>query len=348
MPVSSKHELSHHARWSLASHRDAFRFGRPSRGSRGFTLIELLVVIAIIAILISLLLPAVQQAREAARRTQCRNNLMQLALAIHSYEMGHEVFPPGSVSATAPVDNVSLTNHPISWIAQITPFIDSPLVYKNTDFNVGAFNVANHDVTYVDMPVLSCPSSWFRGSTALSSVVTAQQGESDGSNGGSGESDPWAGVEVKHSGYAGCYHETEAPINTDNNGLLFLNSSIGQLDITDGSACTILIGEKAPSAVDLGWISGTGSTLRHTGELRNASNASAGGYAVSFSGGDTAGEVNDNSQAGATIGSFESPHPGIMQFAFADGSVRGLSMSIDATVYSNLGNRRDGNLIRDF
>src|SRR6185312_4317219 len=75
---------------------------RASR-SRGFTLIELLVVIAIIAVLIALLLPAVQAAREAARRSQCVNNLMQLAIGVQNYESSHEVYPPGVVSESGPV-----------------------------------------------------------------------------------------------------------------------------------------------------------------------------------------------------------------------------------------------------
>jgi prepilin-type N-terminal cleavage/methylation domain-containing protein len=75
---------------------------RPTRRTRGFTLIELLVVIAIIAVLIALLLPAVQQAREAARRSQCKNNLKQLTLALHNYESTHAVFPPGSLGYPRP------------------------------------------------------------------------------------------------------------------------------------------------------------------------------------------------------------------------------------------------------
>ena len=75
-------------------------------GREGFTLIELLVVIAIIAVLIGLLLPAVQAAREAARRAQCVNNLMQLGIAVHNYESAHEVLPPGVVDPTGPIKNL--------------------------------------------------------------------------------------------------------------------------------------------------------------------------------------------------------------------------------------------------
>ena len=71
----------------------------------GFTLIELLVVIAIIAVLIALLLPAVQQAREAARRTQCKNNMMQIGLALNNYMMAHEVLPPGTQNDTGPIQS---------------------------------------------------------------------------------------------------------------------------------------------------------------------------------------------------------------------------------------------------
>src|SRR5213083_896811 len=99
---------------------------------RGFTLIELLVVIAIIAVLIALLLPAVQQAREAARRTQCKNNLMQLGLALHNYEMAYELLPPGSINPTGPIRNESKGYH-MGWMVQILPYIDQGNVFDHFD-----------------------------------------------------------------------------------------------------------------------------------------------------------------------------------------------------------------------
>ena len=93
------------------------------RRPTGFTLIELLVVIAIIAILIALLLPAVQQAREAARRVSCKNNLMQIGLALHSYELSHEVLPPGVVETESPIKQEAEGYH-ISWYAQLLPYIE--------------------------------------------------------------------------------------------------------------------------------------------------------------------------------------------------------------------------------
>jgi prepilin-type N-terminal cleavage/methylation domain-containing protein len=95
---------------------------------RGFTLIELLVVIAIIAILIALLLPAVQQAREAARRTQCRNNLKQLGLALHNYHDNYQMFPPGNVSS-------SVGGWGASWYMRILPFVDQAPLYNRLTFS---------------------------------------------------------------------------------------------------------------------------------------------------------------------------------------------------------------------
>ena len=111
-----------------------------SRSRRGFTLIELLVVIAIIAILIALLLPAVQQAREAARRTECRNNLKQIGLALHNYHDNFRQFPiPALLSSNAPasggIGGMTTSN---VWSLAILPFLDQGNVYDMYDFNYSA------------------------------------------------------------------------------------------------------------------------------------------------------------------------------------------------------------------
>ncbi|HET6423192.1 MAG TPA: DUF1559 domain-containing protein [Planctomycetaceae bacterium] len=122
------------------------------RRSRGFTLIELLVVIAIIAILIALLLPAVQQAREAARRTQCRNNLKQIGLALHNYESTHSVLPAGTFNGGSTPNNASPHT-------MILPFMDQSNVYSRVDWNVDLNSAAvNQPAREQKMPAFNCPS----------------------------------------------------------------------------------------------------------------------------------------------------------------------------------------------
>src|SRR5207245_2767120 len=103
------------------------------RRSAGFTLIELLVVIAIIAVLISLLLPAVQQAREAARRSQCRNNLKQIGLALMNYESSYKYFPMEKIDATGWSPNTQVYQQ--CWTAMVLPFLDQAAMYNQFNFN---------------------------------------------------------------------------------------------------------------------------------------------------------------------------------------------------------------------
>src|SRR3546814_780854 len=105
---------------------------------KGFTLIELLVVIAIIAVLVALLLPAVQQAREAARRSQCKNNLKQIGLALHNYHDTHRVFPPGQMSWFGSDLFPLNAGARISWMQQILPFIDQAPLYNSFNWKVPA------------------------------------------------------------------------------------------------------------------------------------------------------------------------------------------------------------------
>jgi len=121
---------------------------------RGFTLIELLVVIAIIAVLISLLLPAVQQAREAARRTQCRNNLKQIGRALHNYLDAHTRFPPAFVSDKAQTDT---PGGEWSIRARILPFLEQANLYKAANLSLEYGDVANRGVATQKVATYSLP-----------------------------------------------------------------------------------------------------------------------------------------------------------------------------------------------
>src|SRR4029450_6026515 len=106
---------------------------------------ELLVVIAIIGVLVALLLPAVQAAREAVRRTSCGNNLNQLMIAVHNYEMPHGVYPPGTIDANGPIVNAKVGYHH-NWIVQTLPFIEQETVWRAIDKNKSVYHQANRRV----------------------------------------------------------------------------------------------------------------------------------------------------------------------------------------------------------
>ena len=305
------------------------RFGRPA-----FTLVELLVVMAIIGIMISLILPAVQSARETARRAQCQNNLVQLVLAVNNYEMAHGVYPPGTVDSTGPIHNIESGYHH-NWVSQLLPYIDQQAAYAHVDRQVSVYHKNNAEVRKLGIRVLRCPSSaWLSGKG--------------------------------YSEYAGTHHSVEAPIDVDNNGVFFLNSRIRYQDIRDGTSQTFFLGEKLTMPGDLGWMSGTNGTLRNTGTPLNDILSMASGDPKSVDGPHDApgaatsddeetsddketesGPVSTTSTAqnDTVVGGFSSYHPGGANFAFGDGSLRFISETISITVYEQLGNRQDGQLL---
>lgn len=185
-----------------------------ARAVRGFTLIELLVVIAIIAILVALLLPAVQQARAAARRTHCKNNLKQLALALHNYEASHRVFPPGTLGWP--------------WVfsahAHLLPYVDQPNVqnllnFRQPPLTFGFLSQAqdNEDAAKNGLPLLLCPSDGDR-------VPESEFG----------------GISYPACTGSGLVNDGSS---TDADGVIFARSSIGFSHIVDGTSNTVAFGE---------------------------------------------------------------------------------------------------------
>ncbi|MBM4077198.1 MAG: DUF1559 domain-containing protein, partial [Planctomycetes bacterium] len=202
----------------------------------GFTLIELLVVIAIIAVLISLLLPAVQQAREAARRTQCKNNLMQIGLALQNYMMGNEVLPPGTLNPTGPiVSKDDATQYHMSWLVQILPYIEQQNAYRKVDFTQSVYAPANDTVRTYSITTFQCPS------------------------------DPLGFDKTfAPTNYFGIHNDYETPIDVKQNGVLFLNSAIHYEEITDGSSNTVFVTEaRLERDAKHSWMSGTRASLRN-------------------------------------------------------------------------------------
>ncbi len=203
----------------------------PDFRQRGFTLIELLVVIAIIAILIALLLPAVQQAREAARRTQCRNNLHQLALALHNYESTFTVFP---MAGTRDAD--------FSVQARLLPYIEQANLQNQLDFSETAFsggysakipNPLFVDAFRTAIPVLLCPSDPAPSQTSVSV---------------SGNSYVYGGVNYMVSFGSAKFTDNDFRWPTD--GVVFEHSSVGFRDFTDGTSSTVVMSETVRSVGD--------------------------------------------------------------------------------------------------
>jgi prepilin-type N-terminal cleavage/methylation domain-containing protein len=291
----------------------------------GFTLVELLVVISVIGVLVALLLPAVQAVREAARRSSCSNKLVQLILAVHQYEMSHTVYPPGTIDQKGPIQNVARGYHH-SWITQILPHLELPNVYHRIDHTVSVYHPKNATVRDTRLEVLTCPSQW------------AQFGG--------------------YSAYAAFYHDLEAPIDRNNNGVFFLNSRVRHEEILDGTSHTMFLGEKVVEAGDLGWMSGTKATLRNTGipimggagvvrpngPPSRATNADEGVELLQLG----LGMANDKASRAAAlllVGGFGSFHPGGFQVAMGDGSVQFVSALTSGPLLQRLGHRADGKLI---
>jgi prepilin-type processing-associated H-X9-DG protein len=209
----------------------------------------LLVVIAIIAVLVALLLPAVQQAREAARRTQCKNNLKQIGLALHNYHDAFKLLPPGYVDRNG---NPNLTPDKDqgpgwAWSSFILPFMDQSNVYNQINFNIGVGLGVNAQISQTSLTAFQCPSDPLQRtfpvySTALTTPLTtvahsnymACNGWLECFSGAGGNPQPGSGAD----GLSGTFGQAGV-------GAFYRNSNVSAASITDGMSNTILAGERS-------------------------------------------------------------------------------------------------------
>jgi len=307
------------------------------RYKSGFTLIELLVVIAIIAILIALLLPAVQQAREAARRTQCRNNLHNLAIAAHNYHDVYNAFMPGSMGPmngpssfpagwSDPVHGSSVPLGHFGWPVPLLPFVEATALHQTIDISKPAYvrtlkefgtergplgNIANEPASRMMPRVFVCPSA--------DRTQPENEFKDYGINGGTGA----------------CCPER----NFASNGIGFVNSNIGFAEVADGTSTTFMFLEFTHWANHSYILERDGSNpfffVHHASQ----------GYVTCCEHDGTLSPPNADipNDRGAV-----SPHTGGLHAAMVDGSARFVTENIDGNVYRHLFSRNGKEPVGEF
>ena len=281
-----------------------------SRQRLGFTLVELLVVIAIIGILVSLLLPAIQAAREAARRMSCSNNLKQIGLALHNYESSYKRFPVGSWQSNF-----------ISPLVAVLPMLEQSNNYQQWDFSLSYANTYNATVANQKIATYLCPSM-----TLPREVPFLPARETGGPSSyllNEGTDDYMANAD----GIFGLHWPSFG----------YINPNRRFADITDGTSTTFFAGETVYNYRDSLWPASAGAP--YAGTVRYGTARWVVGYPKIALGSVL---FPYNVHAAAAMGGYASQHPGGAQFLYADGSVRFLSQTIDVNTYRAAATRAGG------
>jgi prepilin-type N-terminal cleavage/methylation domain-containing protein len=288
-----------------------------ARTRGGFTLVELLVVIAIIGVLVALLLPAIQAARESGRRTQCKNNLKQISVALHNYHDTLKVLPPGFVSNNpgTPLNSSWCRTGGVQgapWTVLILPFIEREYLYNQFNYNVPFQDTSNqmtppNSLVVVPMPVYRCPSDVrFNGNPLLNSYFGVQGGGA-----------------APDCGNSSCSAVNERGSYVT--GVLYAGSYITFAAVTDGTSNVFMVGESRYG--NAAW--GASAKQDTCSYPRNVAGAQDSINLYPVQG------VHD------TRG-FSSYHHNGCHFSFVDASVHFISQDIDLTLYRQLARRADG------
>ena len=307
---------------------------RLDQRSHGFTLVELLVVIAVIGMLVALLLPAVQSAREAARRTQCQNNFKQISLALQNYHSAIGTFPPGS--------RWTSDYFGWSWGVYILPQMEQGTVYDRLNITEGFLSPNNWAVMGTKIDYFLCPNSPNNQIAWIECCSGRQNG-------------PNSVDDLRQSNMAGVSDSVgngpngapSSRARTDGNGMLFLNSEIRFKNVVDGTSKTLILGEitSALGSHPSGGVAWIGHMWGHWNTQTTALGINGVGSipggrddAVDPLDGDGG---NRHTEYWREVG-FSSYHPGGAFFTFVDGSVHLLSGDIDQFVLEALTTRNGG------
>lgn len=289
-----------------------------SRSHRvGFTLVELLVVIAIIGVMVSLLLPAVQSAREAARRMTCQNNFKQIGIAIHNYHSAHGVFPPGWLGETHSGSPYVDGTSGWGWASMILPQLEQAALYETLDFDRSVLSATNDVQRTEPLAIYRCPSD------TGPSVWEINDRDSD---------TPLTTLATAN--YVGCFGTLEidecesTPVGQrcESDGIFFHNSRLRFRDIQDGTSTTFMVGERTSRLSMSTWV----------GNIANGEDS----YARILGVGD-----HPPNYPGAHGEDFSSLHPGGAQFLYADGRVQFVAENINELLYRAQCTRAGGEVV---
>jgi prepilin-type N-terminal cleavage/methylation domain-containing protein/prepilin-type processing-associated H-X9-DG protein len=351
---------------------------RAKSHSSGFTLVELLVVTAIIGILVSLLLPAVQSAREAARRMQCSNNLKQIGLAIHNYESAHKRLPSGYCSfaqrsglsspAWAAVDPATYDGAPgWGWAALLLPFIEQNAIANHLRYDRPMWDAVNQPFVQAIIPSFLCPSSSGEAKPVLardkSGATLTKYGrpiELGRSNyvASHGQESCWGncGAATNVVIFTNIYTSTTTVVRVDGDiskmadGPFYRNSRVGLRDITDGTSTTIFVGEHSSKLSDKSWVGALPSAYVHPRIKSPENGVEAAGALVLFHVGPAGGELDITGSPiihpvnfpTLHVGQMFAEHPGGGNVLYGDGSVRYMSESINLLLAAELASMNEG------